>query len=97
MATEPLPFCDPALVRGTLYASADRLARRTDALHRAKTAGPHAAHTLTELAEQALGDRSVSTAVDIGCGRGTTQWPCVSVIRLRHAGLCTGLGDRLTG
>jgi len=42
-------------------------------LHRAKTAGPHAAHTLTELAEQALGDRSVSTAVDIGCGRGTTS------------------------
>lgn len=28
---------------------------------------------------------------------GNDQWPCVSVIKLRHAGLCTGLGDRLTG
>ena len=32
------PFTDQALVRGPLYASADRLARRTSALHRARVA-----------------------------------------------------------
>lgn len=66
------PFCDPALMRGTLYASADRLTTRTGALHRAKTSGGHAAHVITELASEALGDRTLSTAVEIGCGRGTT-------------------------
>lgn len=73
MATDLPPFCDPMIVRGTLYASADRLTRRTGALHGAKTSGRHAAHAITELAAEALGDRRVSVAVEIGCGRGTTS------------------------
>ncbi len=67
------PFTDQALVRGPLYASADRLARRTSALHRARVAGRHAGEVIADLAEVALapGGRRASV-VDIGCGRGTT-------------------------
>lgn len=73
MATDLPPFCDSALVQGSLYATADRLARRTDALHRAKTSGRHAAHVIAELAQEALGNGTVFTMVEIGGGRGTTS------------------------
>ena len=64
------PFTSPSLVRGGLYASADRLARRSSALHRAKVAGRHAGQVIADLAARAapLGAR----VADIGCGRGTT-------------------------
>lgn len=39
MVADLPPFCDQALVRGTLYPFADRLTARTGALHRAKTSG----------------------------------------------------------
>src|SRR5579863_9402379 len=67
------PFTDQALVRGPLYASADRLARRSSALHRARVAGRHAGEVITDLAKAALapGGRRARVA-DIGCGRGTT-------------------------
>jgi len=67
------PFTDQALVRGPLYASADRLARRTSALHRARVAGRHAGEVIADLAGAALapGGRRARVA-DIGCGRGTT-------------------------
>lgn len=67
------PFTDQALVRGPLYASADRLARRTSALHRARVAGRHAGEVIADLVEEALasGGRRARVA-DIGCGRGTT-------------------------
>ncbi len=67
------PFTDPALVSGPLYASADRLARRTGALHRARVSGRHAGQVITDLAAAAVPPLRGSTRVaDIGCGRGTT-------------------------
>ncbi|MGH8883765.1 MAG: class I SAM-dependent methyltransferase [Egibacteraceae bacterium] len=66
------PFLDPAMVGGQLYATADRLARRTGALHRAKVAGRHAAQVIAELAMSTMPSRPWLTAVDVGCGRGTT-------------------------
>lgn len=73
MTTPDGPFTDQALVRGPLYASADRLAQRTGALHRARVAGRHAGEVIADLAEAALapGGRRARLA-DIGCGRGTT-------------------------
>lgn len=67
------PFTDQALVRGPLYISADRLARRTSALHRARVAGRHAGEVIADLAEAALAPGGgQASVVDIGCGRGTT-------------------------
>jgi ubiquinone/menaquinone biosynthesis C-methylase UbiE len=67
------PFTDPARIRGELYASADRLARRTGALHRAKVSGRHAGQVIADLAAQALTrDVPVPHVADLGCGRGTT-------------------------
>jgi SAM-dependent methyltransferase len=67
------PFTDPALVRGPLYPSADRLARRSGALRRATVSGRHAGQVITDLAADALalGGPTLRVA-DIGCGRGTT-------------------------
>lgn len=102
MAADLPPFCDPALVRGTLYASADRLTARTGALHRAKTSGRHAAHVIAELASEALGERTLSTAVEIGCGRGTTSLvvadrlnPATLTLIDLSAALLTAARDRL--
>jgi SAM-dependent methyltransferase len=67
---EANPFTDPGQVRGALYASADRMARRTSALHRARVSGRHAAAVLCDLAEQAPGTETGLIA-DLGCGRGT--------------------------
>lgn len=66
-------FTDPAAVRGQLYVGADRLTRRTDALHRAKVTGRHAAQVIADLAASAAGTRRGLRAADIGCGRGTTS------------------------
>jgi ubiquinone/menaquinone biosynthesis C-methylase UbiE len=67
------PFTDPALVRGPLYASAGRLARRSGALHRARISGQHAGQVIADLAADALTGRCAQPRVaDIGCGRGTT-------------------------
>jgi len=62
------PFLDIDRVRNRLYADIHRIAQRTSALARAKTAGPHPATVIADLA--ATGPRG--TVLDIGCGRGTT-------------------------
>lgn len=64
------PFTDPALVTGSLYACADRLARRTGALHAAKISGEDATATIVDLAARYAPVAPV--VCDIGCGRGTT-------------------------
>jgi len=67
-------FTDPALVRGPLYASADRLARRSGALHRARVSGRHAGQVIADLAAAAASPgRPEVLVADIGCGRGTTR------------------------
>ena len=71
MRTAANPFTDPAQVRGALYASADRIAQRTGALHRARVTGRHAGEVIIDLADRALGTKDVLVA-DLGCGRGTT-------------------------
>ena len=53
MRTGANPFTDPSQVQGPLYASADRLARRTSALHRARVSGRHAAEVIADLAADA--------------------------------------------
>jgi SAM-dependent methyltransferase len=64
------PFTNPDLIAGALYATPERLARRTNALHAAKISGADATATIVDLAAR----RSSPTPVvcDIGCGRGTT-------------------------
>jgi SAM-dependent methyltransferase len=71
MRTDANPFTDPAEVRGPLYATADRLASRTSALHGARVSGRHAADVIADLAADAASPASAVIA-DIGCGRGTT-------------------------
>ncbi len=66
------PFVDPALVRGSLYATAARLAQRTDALGRAKRTGRPAAQVIADLATAHLPSGPGRIVVDVGCGRGTT-------------------------
>ncbi len=63
------PFLDPTYMR-VLYGDADRLARRTSALHRAKVAGSDVAVTIPVLLRQA--GAFCDTVLDVGCGRGTT-------------------------
>lgn len=70
MSPAASPFTDPSLVRGPLYASADRLARRSSALHQAKVGGRHAGQVIADLAA-CTAPRGARVA-DIGCGRGTT-------------------------
>jgi SAM-dependent methyltransferase len=76
------PFTDPGQVRGPLYASADRLARRTSALHRARISGRHAAEVIADLASETI-MTSTPVITDIGCGRGTTT--CLLAGRLPQA------------
>jgi SAM-dependent methyltransferase len=64
------PFTDPDLVAGLLYATAERLAQRTSALHAAKISGGDATATIVELAACSAAPSPV--VCDIGCGRGTT-------------------------
>jgi ubiquinone/menaquinone biosynthesis C-methylase UbiE len=58
------PFLDSS---SNLYATPDRLAQRTGALHRAKIAGRNVADVIAELAPP-----QASLVADVGCGRGTT-------------------------
>lgn len=102
MADHPAPFSDPSLVHGALYATADRLARRTDALHRAKSSGRHSAHVIADLARDALGHRPLATMVDVGAGRGTTSrvasealCPAALVLVDASAALLAAARDRL--
>lgn len=76
------PFTDPGQVRGSLYASGDRLARRTSALHRARISGRHAAEVIADLAAETI-VTSTPVIADIGCGRGTTT--CLLVGRVPQA------------
>jgi trans-aconitate methyltransferase len=76
------PFTDPGQVRGHLYVSAGRLARRTSALHRARVRGRHAAEVIADLAAGAA-VTSAPVIADIGCGRGTTT--CLLAGRLPQA------------
>jgi ubiquinone/menaquinone biosynthesis C-methylase UbiE len=61
------PFTDPAVVPG-LYEHEDRQARRTSALHRAKTQGRRVAEVIADLAAA----RKPAVVADIGCGRGSS-------------------------
>lgn len=63
-------FTDPDLITGVLYATAERLAQRTAALHAAKISGGDATTTIVALAAHFAPTASV--VCDIGCGRGTT-------------------------
>lgn len=103
MSTPASPFTDPALVRGPLYGSADRLARRSGALQRARVSGRHAGQVITDLAAGALapGGRAARVA-DIGCGRGTTtrmltqRLPAATVVAVDlSAALLAAARDRL--
>lgn len=69
--SEANPFTSPGQVRGGLYASADRIARRTGALHRARVTGRHAGEVICDLAGEASG-AGTGLIADLGCGRGTT-------------------------
>jgi ubiquinone/menaquinone biosynthesis C-methylase UbiE len=71
MRTGATPFTDPSEIRGPLYSTADRLASRTSALHRARVSGRHAADVIADLASDAARPEPTVIA-DIGCGRGTT-------------------------
>lgn len=68
-----------------LYGSVDRLAARTDALHRAKTAGRPATDVVAELADAHRGQLDWRVVVDIGCGRGSSTQTLA--VRLRPARL----------
>lgn len=50
MRSEANPFTSPGQVRGVLYASADRIARRTGVLHHARVTGGHAGEVICDLA-----------------------------------------------
>jgi len=78
------PFVDPASFP-ELYGDAERLARRTGALHRAKIAGPPVAGAIVDLAAEHLGKSSVGVVADLGCGRGATTLALAD--RLRRARL----------
>jgi SAM-dependent methyltransferase len=69
-------------VRWALYASSSRIAQRTNALHRARTSGRHAAQVIADLAAGASAT-SAPVIADIACGRGTTT--CILAGRLPQA------------
>lgn len=70
---EPNPFLDPAR-QSELYGHASRLAGRTSALMRAKTAYQPVPETIVSLVQShhARPDR-LGVVLDIGCGRGTSS------------------------
>lgn len=95
------PFTDTSLVRGPLYASADRLAQRTGALHQAKIRGADAADTIAALTVIAI-PAPAGRVADIGCGRGTTtvrlaeQWPAARLVAVdQSSALLAVAGGRL--
>ncbi|UQA96572.1 class I SAM-dependent methyltransferase [Streptomyces halobius] len=68
------PFLDPDR-QGELYGNATRLASRSSALMRAKTAGRFVPEVIVQLAQahRAGADRRLGLVADIGCGRGTSS------------------------
>jgi ubiquinone/menaquinone biosynthesis C-methylase UbiE len=73
MRSTPNPFIDLSQVTGPLYASADRITQRTSVLHRSRVIGHNAADVIADLAANTAG-QPAGTAVDLGCGRGTTTY-----------------------
>jgi ubiquinone/menaquinone biosynthesis C-methylase UbiE len=65
------PFVDRAVVDG-LYHDADRLTRRTSALHSAKTSGRPVANVIADVAAAHFRHDPDIVVADIGCGRGTS-------------------------
>jgi ubiquinone/menaquinone biosynthesis C-methylase UbiE len=101
--SEANPFTNPGQVRGALYASADRIVRRTGALHRARVTGRHAGEVICDLAGEASG-ADTGLIADLGCGRGTTtrmlaeRLPSARVIGADlSAALLVAARQRLTG
>lgn len=68
------PFLDPGR-QEDLYGHASRLARRSNALMRARTAGRPVPDTIVHLARshRAQGSERLCLVLDIGCGRGTSS------------------------
>ncbi|UQU66834.1 class I SAM-dependent methyltransferase [Couchioplanes caeruleus] len=100
MSTPSAPFTDPALIRGPLYGSPERLGQRTNALHRAKIIGADATETIAALAMAA--HPAPARVADIGCGRGTTtvrlarQYPTAAIVAVDQSpALLAVVGDRL--
>jgi SAM-dependent methyltransferase len=100
-ATLSTPFTDPALIRDTLYGTADRLGQRTTALHRAKIMGADATETIAAMAMAA--NPAPARVADIGCGRGTTtvrlaqQYPTAALIAVDQSpALLNVVGTRLS-
>jgi ubiquinone/menaquinone biosynthesis C-methylase UbiE len=82
------PFLDPAR-QEELYGHASRLAARTSALMRAKTAGRSVPETIVSLlrTHHAQPDH-LGVALDVGCGRGTSSLALAEQLRpLRVVGL----------
>jgi ubiquinone/menaquinone biosynthesis C-methylase UbiE len=73
-----------AQVGRALYGTADRLARRTGALHRAKTAGRPVADVIAELATAHRGPAACRVVLDIGCGRGSSSQRLATALRPDH-------------
>ncbi|MEH0579502.1 MULTISPECIES: class I SAM-dependent methyltransferase [Streptomyces] len=78
--TEVNPFLDPAR-QADLYGDASRLAGRSNALMRAKTAGRPVPDTIVELvrAHHVRAGR-LGAVLDIGCGRGTSSAVLASLL-----------------
>jgi SAM-dependent methyltransferase len=78
--TEVNPFLDPVR-QADLYGDPSRLAGRSNALMRAKTAGRPVPDTIVELvrAHHARADR-LGVVLDIGCGRGTSSAMLASLL-----------------
>lgn len=64
-----------------LYGTADRLAARTGALHRAKTAGRPVADVVADLAHVHRRERAWQVVLDIGCGRGSSTQALAAQLR----------------
>lgn len=77
----PNPFVDVNRFP-SLYASADRLGRRTAALRAAKISGRDAVETIVEIAERIAPTRPV--VCEIGCGRGSTTLALAARLRPRQ-------------
>ncbi|WP_328869658.1 class I SAM-dependent methyltransferase [Streptomyces sp. NBC_00287] len=79
------PFLDPART-SQLYGDASRLANRSSALMRAKTAGRPVPETIIDLVRRHRTDRSgrLRRVLDVGCGRGGTSRALAKGLRPIH-------------
>lgn len=83
------PFIDPAIVRGDLYATPQRLSDRTNALLTARVAGTPVADVLVDLTRNVLGAAAGrSHLLDVGCGRGTSTLALATEVRPAHLTAC---------